>query len=290
MQVLGPEEWQPRREAHEARAAELTAGYRARRAAGRADAVEDFLFTYYSLRAGRLARWHPGVDVALAGRPDVPELHRTVATDAGEAVTVDPGAFGDRYPGVLEWTTAVLGGVASRPARHDCFGLHEWAMVYRADERRHALPLRLGRDGTDAVVERQSLRCSHVDAYRFFTPEAEPLNATTPTRATQPSLDHAGCVHVTMDLLKWALKLGPLVPGGLLLDCFELAADARVLDMRASPYDVSGYGHSPVPVETAAGRADYAAQQRRLAALAAPLRERLLAVCRAARPVPADAW
>jgi hypothetical protein len=173
--------------------------------------------------------------------------------------------------------------VASRPARHDCFGLHEWAMVYRADERRHALPLRLGREGTDAVVESLPLRCSHIDAFRFFTDEAVPLNAVTPTRAQQPELDHAGCVHVTMDLLKWALKLGPLVPGALLLDCFELARDARALDMRASPYDVSDLGYEAVPVETASGRAAYAGQQRRLAERAAPLRGRLLAVCRAVR-------
>ncbi len=282
MQVLGPEEAAEQREAHEARASALTAGYRARRAEGRTDAVEDFLFTYYSLRAGRLARWHPGAGSAVRGRPDVPPLHRVVATPDGDAVTVDPRAVAERYPGVLEWTAAVLGGVSARPARHDCFGLHEWAMVYRADERRHALPLRLGAAGTDAVVERSSLRCSHIDAFRFFTAEAVPLNAGRPTREHQPDLDHAGCVHVTMDLLKWALKLGPLVPGALLLDCFELARDARTLDMRASPYDVSAHGHEAVPVETAEGRAAYAAEQRRLAARAEPLRGRLLQVCREA--------
>ena len=41
-----------------------------------------------------------------------------------------------------------------------------------------------------------------------------------------------------MDLYKWAYKLGPLVESELVMDCLELAADARELDMRASPYDL----------------------------------------------------
>jgi hypothetical protein len=281
LRVLAPEEWLPLRDAHLARAERLSAAHRDRRTARTSHAVEDFLWTYYSLRPGRLARWHAGVGTALLEHDEVPQDHRVIDTEGGPAVTVDTDAFLARSGALVDWVSAVLGGVASRPARHDCFGLHEWAMVYRADARRHALPLRLGREGTDAVVESLPLRCSHIDAFRFFTDEAVPLNAVTPTRAQQPELDHAGCVHVTMDLLKWALKLGPLVPGALLLDCFELARDARTLDMRASPYDVSDLGYETVPIETASGRAAYAGQQRRLAERAAPLREQLVSVCRA---------
>ncbi len=269
--------------AHEARAAALSAAYRERRAQRRTHAVDDFLWTYYSLRPARLARWQAGVGVVLLDVDEPPTGHREVVTSAGVGSTVDLEAFAARRSGALEWTTAVLGGVASRPARHDCFGLHEWAMVYRSDDHRHAMPLRLGQAGTDAVVESRPLRCSHIDAFRFFTDDATPLNDVRPTRERQPELDHAGCVHVTMDLLKWALALGPLVPGDLLLDCFELARDARTLDMRASPYDVSGYGLPAVPVETPAGRAAYAAEQRSLAARAVPLRRRLLKVCRTAQ-------
>ncbi|MGJ7441526.1 3-methyladenine DNA glycosylase [Aquipuribacter sp. MA13-6] len=286
MQVLPRQQWLALRQAHEARAAELSHARRERRSRGRSHAVDDFLWTYYSLRPGRLARWHAGVGVALLEVDERPDGHREVLTASGPGSTVDVEAFATRQTGVLEWTTAVLGGVAARPARHDCFGLHEWAMVYRADERRHAMPLRLGQTATDAVVESRPLRCSHIDAFRFFTDEAVPLNDVRPSRERQPEMDHAGCVHVTMDLLKWALKLGPLVPGDLLLDCFELARDARTLDMRASPYDVSGYGLDAVPVETTSGRATYAGEQRRLASRAAPLRERLLAVCRTAQAAP----
>lgn len=289
MQVLPRQQWQALRRAHEARAGALSQAYLDRRARRQTHAVDDFLFTYYPLRPGRLARWHAGVGVTLLDVDERPDGHREVVTEHGPGSTVDVEAFAARQSGVLEWTTAVLGGVASRPARHDCFGLHEWAMVYRADEHRHVMPLRLGQAATDAVVDAQPLRCSHVDAFRFFTGSAVPLNAVRPSRERQPGLDHAGCVHVTMDLLKWALKLGPLVPGDLLLDCFELARDARTLDMRASPYDVSGYGLPAVPVETTAGRAQYAGEQRRLAGRAGPLRERLLALCRVAQPLLAPA-
>ena len=58
-----------------------------------------------------------------------------------------------------------------------------------------------------------------------------------------------------MDVYKWATKLGPVVPGDLLLDCFELARDIRTLDMRASPYDVTSYDLEPIAIETAEGKA-----------------------------------
>ncbi|MCZ2811256.1 hypothetical protein O2W15_07370 [Modestobacter sp. VKM Ac-2979] len=82
------------------------------------------------------------------------------------------------------------------------------------------------------------------------------------------------------DLYKWAYKLGPAVPGELLADCFALAADVRELDMRASPYDLTGHGYAPVAVETPEGKAEYVAAQRGFADRGAVLRERLLAVCR----------
>ena len=56
--------------------------------------------------------------------------------------------------GRLAFSLRLCRAVAARPAFHGCFGLHEWAMVYgQAEQRRHAAwPLRLGAEGTDAVV------------------------------------------------------------------------------------------------------------------------------------------
>ena len=76
------------------------------------------------------------------------------------------------------------------------------------------VPLRLGATGTDTVVEAEvagPLRCSHFDAFRFFTPEAAPRNAGSPSRATQQDWEQPGCLHANMDLYKWSYKLSPLI-------------------------------------------------------------------------------
>src|SRR5699024_5549202 len=97
-------------------------------------------------------------------------------------------------------------------------------------------------------------------------------------RERQVELDNPACLHVGMDLYKWAMKLTPLVPSDLVLDCFEHARETRVLDMEASPYDVRPLGYGAVPIETPAGKAEYVRRQRALALRADELRERLLAV------------
>ena len=173
---------------------------------------------------------------------------------------------------------ALLAATGSRPAHLGCFGLHEWAMVYREPERRHPLPLRLGQAGTDTVVEAHRIRCSHYDAFRFFTPAAVPRNTLRPTRGETVALEQPGCLHATMDLYKWAYKLLPAVPSELVVDAFELARDVRELDMRASPYDLTPLGYDPVPIETAEGKAAYVAAQRGFAERATLLRARLLAL------------
>jgi hypothetical protein len=175
---------------------------------------------------------------------------------------------------------SLLSASAERAPWLGCFGLHEWAMVYRSSAVRHSgWPLRLGTSGTDRVVESMPVRCTHFDAFRFFTPPARPLNSVQPTRADQVALEQPGCLHAGMDLYKWAYKLDPFVPSSLVADCFELAHDIRVLDMCASPYDLGSLGYEPVRIETAAGRAEYARRQAFFAARAEPLRARLISVC-----------
>lgn len=81
------------------------------------------------------------------------------------------------------------------------------------------------------------------------------------------------------DLYKWAYKLAPVTPSELMADCFALAVEVRELDMRASPYDLTDLGYSPVPIETPAGRAEYVRAQSVFADRAAPLRQRLVELC-----------
>ncbi|MEJ2885670.1 3-methyladenine DNA glycosylase [Actinomycetospora aeridis] len=274
VEVLAARVWRERADAHAERADALTAGHRARRARGEAHPVEDFLYTYYPTRPSRLRRWHPGAGVVLEGADERAGWRHYVADDGG--TRVDHETLRTERAATVAFVDGLLRATARRPAQLGCFGLHEWAMVYRDEDTRHAVPLRLGARGTDEVVESHRIRCSHFDAFRFFTDAAAPRNAVTPTRERQVELEQPGCLHAGMDLYKWADKLGPLVPGELLLDTFALAHDIRVLDMRASPYDLADLGYAPVRIETPTGKAAYAAAQRGFAERGAELRRRLL--------------
>jgi hypothetical protein len=279
---LSADEWTARAAAHEGRVDRWTAPHRERRRRGESHPVLDFLFTYYSETPGRLRRWNPGTGVDLEPTPDGPAPHagrRWYATDADGVVRLDVAAFVAERGDTVRFVRRLLAATASRPAFTGCFGLHEWAMVYRDERTRHPVPLRLGQAGTDAVVEANPIRCTHFDAFRFFTPPAVGRNRLQPTRETQPELEQPGCLHATMDLYKWAYKLSPATPGELLADCLELASDVRELDMRASPYDLRAHGYEPVAIETAAGKAEYAAAQRGFAERGAVLRARLIEVC-----------
>jgi hypothetical protein len=275
--VLAEPEWRARRAAHERRVDGWLAGHLARRKTGGQHPVEDFLFTYYSHRPAQLRRWYPGAGVVLAGA-DATEFGPEYTTTS-DGLALDTAAVLGRRGGSVGWIRELLARTATRPAHLGCFGMHEWAMVYRLSpqELRHAgYPLRLSPAGTADVVERTRVRCSHFDAYRFFTPAARPLNGLRPTRADQQAFEQPGCLHANMDLYKWAYKLAPLVPADLVADCFALAREIRVLDMRASPYDLADLGYPPVPVETPDGRAEYAAAQRAFADRAAVLRSRII--------------
>ena len=278
MESVDGRAWRARAEAHRARVERWTLPHRERRRRNEAHPVMDFLFTYYSLRPVRLEQWHPGPGVLLGDAAQFLEQPGYVRD--GDGVRLDPAALPERVGATAAFVRALLVATASRPARLGCFGLHEWAMVYRSDAPRHgAVPLRLGAAGTDAVVEQLPVHCTHHDAFRFFTAAARPLNALTPEREDQVAHEQPGCLHATMDLYKWAYKLAPATPSRLLADCFALAVDVRELDMRASPYDLAGLGYPPVRIETPAGRAEYARAQAGFAERAAPLRSRLVALC-----------
>ena len=259
-----------------------TAPHRARKARGEKHPVLDFLFSYYSHRPSRLERWHPGLGVVLTGPSAQEYLNISGYAATDEGVTVDPTAFTANRRHTAEFVLALLTATNERAPRLGCFGLHEWAMLYQAsnEQIRHTdWPLRLGRQGTNEVVDALPLRCTHYDAFRFFTPAARPLNAKTPTRQRQQELEQPGCLHNNMDLFKWAYKLDPFVQSNLLADCFELALKIRELDMRASPYDLTNLGYTPIKIETPTGRAEYAQQQAEFAQKTKPLRRKLIKTC-----------
>ncbi len=280
--VLERVDWRERERVHAARIDAATQGHRARREDGRPHPVEDFLFSYYSHRPSALRRWHPGSGVVLRDAASEERAGWRFYRTDGADVTLDIDAFAQTRSSTITFVRELLTRTLDRSAHLGCFGLHEWAMVYRASgtELRHAgWPLRLGRAGTDEVVEAHPVRCSHFDAYRFFTPSARTLNTVVPTRDSQLAMEQPGCLHAGMDCYKWAYKLSPAVPSDLVADCFDLAREIRTLDMRAAPYDLSELGYEAVPIETPAGKTAYVTAQRDFASRSQQLRGRLLAVC-----------
>ncbi len=280
--ILPEAAWQERQRAHEGRVRGWTDPHQARAARGEKHPVYDFLFSYYAFRPAWLRRWHPGPDVVLAGEGARAFLRWPEYRETGDGVGIDVSTLPAHRREFVRWLRDLLVAMQGRPAFYGCFGLHEWAMVYRQspDEVRHnAWPLRFPPDELARIVEAGPVCCSHFDAFRFFTTPARPLNRLQPERATTPQLEQRGCLHANMDLYKWAFKLAPFTPSELIADGFELARDIREIDMRASPYDLAGLGFPPIRIETPEGRAEYERHQRAFAARGEPLRARLIALC-----------
>lgn len=272
-------EWKARREAYVGVWTPWVKRRRERRSRGVSHPVEDFLWEYVAARGGRLLRWHPGIGVALEGASEEAFPSREGYAECDGARQFDAEAWRRKRGGGTRWILTLQRRMREREPQFGCLGLHEWAMVYQAEDVRHPqLSLRLPHADIRAVVEELPLMCTHYDAFRFFSREARPLNAAGLSPDNRVAHEQPGCLHANMDLFKWCLKLQPLVGSELLTACFRLSLRAREVDMRASPYDVSGYGLEAIAIETVEGRRDYVREQRAIAKEAVPLRDRLIAV------------
>ena len=289
--VLTAQQWQPLARAHADRIGAYTDPLLQLHKKGMKHPVYDFLFSYYYLSAGALKRWHPGAGVVIAnpGQNTAAEhtdwkFYREVRPNTAAGLryggwTVDTAQFRQQRARMLEFVPRLLSATEARPAKLSCFGLHEWAMAYKSDKhgiRHSTVPLRLGVQGTDEVVETHNISCSHFDAFRFYAPEARGMNRLQPTRDTMVEMEQPGCLHANMDLYKWATKLIPAISSDLVADCFELAWDIRVLDMKASPYYLADWGFAPIAIETAEGKAEYVRAQREFSDSSQILRRRLI--------------
>lgn len=277
--VLTEKSWLEKRRQHAERLHPWVSDRLNRMSRGQKHPVYDFLFDYYSHRPSYLRRWHPGLGTLLEGAVAEKFLACREYSRMSRGIGADPAKLHPGRREAVAWILQLLQQCRGRPPQFGCFGLHEWAMVYRCQEVRHEYPLRLSPERLAAVVESLPIRCSHYDAFRFFTPAARPLNQLQPEKGRQPAFEQGGCLHANMDLYKWAFKLSPWSPSDLVADTFLFAARIREIDMRASPYDFSELGFEPICIETPAGRTEYERWQREFAALGVPLRDRLIAVC-----------
>ncbi len=281
--VLTTSEWQQRATQHRERVQRYTQSHRARQSRRESHPVYDFLFQYYPYSAAKLEAWHPAPHEALEdsqqaracfGSAPYRAVDGVITRDADALSTVVRQRFSD----VLRLLTATH----DRAPNFACFGMHEWAMVYGGHEVRHAeiAPLRLAQQEVDALVSSHPVACSHFDAFRFFAPDAQPMNRVQLNRSTVYEHEQPGCIHANMDLYRWAYTCMPWIGSEVLWQCFALAAELRLLDMQASPYDLRAFGCTPVRVETAEGRDEYQRRQRELSARASVLRQELIDVIR----------
>eukprot|EP01036_Dinobryon_divergens_P025364 gene25364-33904_t len=257
--------------------------------------VYNFLHTYYRYSKIDLVLFSPGINCILE---DVANEDIDKHVSSRFLVSNADGYF-YQYPSrdanaqdiptrylraSLDRNRNILSATYSRQPYFGCFGLHEWAMVYRpkaSDEKKthQNLPFRVSQKTINDVVESGGLKCSHYDAWRFFDSSAQPMNVNPViTRGDLEKLEQPGCVHSNMDLFKYAYQLYPLLPSTLLVETLQLALAARMIDMRASPYDVSGFDgcEDPLMVETMEGRRRYALEQEALFRKAMPLRRKLI--------------
>lgn len=249
------------------------------RSKGKKEAVIDFMFEYYFFKPSKLKKWSPGFGKILHIDESYKELNleHLPLIQFDSYSTLDIKAFPKKRVGALIWQLNLQEAILNQTKQFNCFGLHEWAMLYKTDEYRHPyLSLRISQEVIDETVQNSNLKCTHFDAYRFFTQEALPLNQNQLDRDKVLAFEQGGCLHNNMDLYKWVTKFYPFTSTELIWDCFCFALDTRILDMEASPYDVQDYGYGFVPIETHAGRMEYATRQKKLAERAENLRIRLI--------------
>lgn len=277
--ILPEKLWLEKRRQHMERISPFVDARLKRKSRGEKHPVYDFLFDYYSHRPSQLQRWHPGLGNFLLGSTAAEFSRFREYSNHKAGIGVDLRKFPPARRESVAWILQLLRGTRARPPQFGCFGLHEWAMVYRAREVRHRYPLRLPPEELAKVVDSLPIRCSHYDAFRFFTEPARPLNQLQPSKKSQLHLEQRGCLHANMDLYKWAYKLTPWSSSDLMADAFLLAARIREIDMRASPYDFQQLGFKPIPIETPSGREEYERWQREFAAAGMAIRDQLIDLC-----------
>lgn len=275
---LKPEiEWTAEKAVHEQRVDDLLNDYLEARSRQEKNPVLDFLFEYYAFRPSSLRKWSPGIGVNLAFNEfdDLPEISEITIED--NVAYVDPKLFPDKRVSSLNWMLNMLKNTQHSRPSFGCFGMHEWAMVYKTDNPRHnQLPMRMEPDALAEFVESRPLLCTHFDAFRFFTKPAKPMNKYELSRETFHENEQPGCIHSNMDLYKWAFKMYPWIPSSLILKAFELAVEARYIDMQASPYDLRDQGLEPIKIETESGRKLYKTKQEMIFEKGLPIREKVI--------------
>lgn len=276
--LVAAKAWIEQMRFHKAQLSPIIDPYLEKRSRQEKEPVLDFLFEYYKFRPSHLMRWSPGIGVALSveNQADhLPEVSELRVVDG--IAELDSSLFPKKRLRAARWIYDTLRKTNQRKPFFGCFGMHEWAMVYKAGKVRHnQIPMRFSEEKIAEIVESRPVLCTHFDAYRFFTDAAKPLNKHKLTRDTFQETEQPGCIHSNMDIYKWAYKLYPWISSDIIRDAFLLAIDARTIDMKASPYDLSDQGLEPIKIETESGRKEYLRYQTDIWKRGLPVRQSLI--------------
>lgn len=283
---LSPDEWALRIQQHLKLVQPFTDSFLKRRAIGIKHPVHDFLFTYYNCSPLKLKQWVPSINEGLMIDGSFKDLYPWFNTYwfkyDNELVSLNRDRIPKNTFGLAKFISELCDNISQKAPRFTCFGLHEWAMVYKASPesiRHQGYRLRISPEKLAFFVENQAICCSHYDAFRFFSKEAIPFNTLNPKLETRLTMEQGGCLHANMDLYKWSTKLWPWIGSDFIAKTFLLAIEARELDMRASPYDLENEGYPPICIETEEGRQEYQHQQKKIAEKSVKLRDALRKFC-----------
>ncbi len=276
---LEKKKWQALKNEHEKTVAGIVNSYLEKKQNQQKDVVLDFLFGYYAFRPSRLKKWSPGFGVMLKeAAPD------NFPSSAGRQMAfTDEGAFLNLkyFPAhrkhSAKWILSLLKNSLRKKPSFGCFGMHEWAMVYKTEQMRHRhLRLRMPEEELADFIKSRPLVCTHFDAFRHFTGPAKSLNKFAPSQEEVVDTEQPGCLHTNMDLYKWAFKMYPWIGSELIRKAFILAIEARKVDMKASPYDLREQGLAPIKIETKQGRMKYVKLQKEIYGRSISIREQLI--------------
>jgi hypothetical protein len=285
--IISIKTWTERVQKHAALISPIADAFVKRRDLGLKHPVHDFLFTYYSFSPAKLKQWVPSFEENLEFREQMAEKYYWFGDYwfhiSNNILSFNKESIAKNTLGLAKFIEELCSNISLRSPRFGCFGLHEWAMVYKLPQgnvRHSDYPLRLSPEALAKFVERQTICCTHYDAFRFFTKEAQPLNQFIPKLENRLEMEQGGCVHANMDLYKWSTKLWPWIGSDFILKAFFLALKGRELDMRASPYNLENDGYEPICIETTEGRRQYQQAQQMYAEESATLRKELQDFCK----------
>jgi len=283
IQILSSNVWHQLRDDHKEKVLPWITPRLERRSRHESHPVDDFLFEYYPISTNKLLNWHPGFGTSLeATEIEYEDFPSGSYEFIDNKIQVRNEWLSKNQEAAISLVD-FLTKTQERSVRSGCFGLHEWAMVLGAEDVRHERwPLRLSQEEIRATIDEVGLRCTHFDAFRFFTPIAVPLNPLQLTPVDRNEIEQPGCLHANMDLYKYAQRFAPIVGSEIVRSAFALAKDIRTVDMQTAPYDLADLGVVPIPVETQSGRDQFAKLQIGFAQRAQTLRTELIAALKSA--------